>query len=49
MKDNALLEQPLVTVTDGKMVVSKVLANKGEELSDTLAVAGFLRFQLGEG
>lgn len=49
LQEKALLEQPLVTVTDSKVAVREVLAKKSKELSDSLVVDGFLRFQLGEG
>ncbi|MCZ6602526.1 MAG: translation elongation factor Ts [Planctomycetota bacterium] len=47
LRDLALLEQPLVTVTDGKVPVREVLEKHGKDLSDSLVVEGFLRFELG--
>lgn len=48
IKELVLLEQPLVTVTDSKVAVGEVLKRKSKDLSDSLTVEGFLRFQLGE-
>jgi len=42
-----LLEQ--VSVIDGENKVSKVLENAAKEVGAPVSIAGFVRFQLGEG
>jgi elongation factor Ts len=44
--ESCFLEQPFVK--DDKVTVTQLLEQKGKELSDTLAVARFVRFGLGE-
>jgi elongation factor Ts len=46
-KDNALLSQ--LFVMDGKTPVADVVAQAGKEAGAPIALAGFIRFQLGEG
>jgi elongation factor Ts len=41
-----LLEQPFIK--DNAVPITQMLAEKGKQLGDTLAVAGFLRFKVGE-
>jgi elongation factor Ts len=46
-KDNALLSQ--LFVMDGKTPVAEVVAQAGKEAGTPVTLAGFVRFQLGEG
>jgi len=46
-KENALLSQ--LFVMDNKTPVSEVLASAGKEAGSDIAIAAYVRFQLGEG
>ena len=46
-KDNALLSQ--LFVMDNKTPVAEVVASAGKDAGTSIALAGFIRFQLGEG
>jgi elongation factor Ts len=48
IKERALLEQQLLTAAEEKLTVKAALERAGKDLSDSLVVEGFLRFELGE-